>query len=529
MKTAIFAPLLILVSVLTPGAFAAEPAVTASGSGHFDVAVNRMPARDFFLTLMEGTKENIIVNPDVAGEITLRLNNVSLEQTLQALRDAYGYNFIRTAYGYQISGASQNVRIYQLNYMSSRRFGQTQTFVSGRGGSATGKTGSTGAPGAAGVAASPTATSSDFNQLSPTATIIKTQNEVDFWTDIRKTLDAMLGGGGKAVVQPETGLVIVTAPPEMQKAVELFVRQTEESANRQVLIEAKIVEVQLNDSTQEGINWQQLSLLASNKTTTVSVGSQSSPGVPASPISNPDQLGGVFGLALNGGNFTGILQLLQTQGDVNVLSSPRIAAVNNQKAIIKVGSDEYFATKLSFTTLTTGTNTSVIVPDLELDQFFSGIALDIIPQINGSDVTLHVKPAVVQVTQQNKDFNLGSSLGGTFTLPLAFSQMREADTVVRAESGKVVAIGGLMTTTHKKILATTPFLGQIPIIKYLFQQKSEINLKTELVILLRPMVMTSLEADAYLQQNGERLHLSGHDFDLPAATSTAKSSGAPQK
>ncbi len=521
----------------------ADAPVTAHGSEYFDIAVNHMPARDFFLALMDGTHQNIVLSDDVSGDITLRLNHVTLEQTLDALQNAYGYQYTRTDYGYQILGANQNVRIYHIDYLDSRRYGQSQTFVAGRGGNSadTGIASGTGTSGGGSSTPSmppmtPTQTgpnqtqgntpnpnyfsaANNIDKVSTTASIIKTFNDMNFWEDLKSTLTMLIAPHGKVIVQPESGLIIVNAPPETQTLVASFLQQTQDAMEAQVLIEAKIVEVQLNSGAQEGINWQQLSNMAGGRNTTLSVGSLSGPGTPTSPISNPDQIGGVFGFAANSGNFNGILQLLQTQGNVNVLSSPRIATTNNQKALIKVGTDQYFATGLSFTELTTGLSTSVIVPQLTLDQFFSGIALDILPQIHGNEVTLHVKPSVTQVTQDNQSFNLGTNLGGSFVLPLALSQMREADTVVHGRSGQIIVIGGLMTSNKNNLLATTPILGEIPILKYLFQQKNNVSNKTELVILLRPMIVPSTDVRSFLHTDGKRLQLTPDDFQVPGQSS----------
>ena len=270
------------------------PALTPRDAEHFDIAVNHMPAKDFFLALMDGTQQNIVLSDDVTGEITLRLNHVTLQQTLNALSDAYGYQSMRTDYGYQILGTSQNVRIYHLNYLSSRRYGQSQTFVAGRGGNSSDTQQAGGAP-----AASPTLSgtpgtplpgqsmptnpsannavspATSVNQVSATSSIIKTFNDLNFWEDLKSTLQSMAGNNGKVLVQPDSGIIVVTAPPETQTLIASFLQQTQDSMDAQVLIEAKIVEVQLNSGAQEGINWQQLSNFAQGKSSTLSVGSLS--------------------------------------------------------------------------------------------------------------------------------------------------------------------------------------------------------------------------------------------------------------
>lgn len=489
----------------------------APASGKFNISVNQMPARDFFITLMEGTRQNIMVSPDMSGNITLRLNNVTLEEALKAVRDSYGYDFVRTGYGYQISAANQGIRTFRLNYLNAVRKGYSDTLVAGR----------------SMAQSSDNKNSSSANNSGNSgtnaygnSTRILTESRSDFWTDLQKTLDMILGGNGKAIINPQSGVIVVTATPELLKAVEQYLRQTEESLSRQVIIEAKIIEVELNDGFQAGINWSQISR-ADGKEIIVGVGAQTSPGVADIRLSNPDKIGGVFGLSVIGNNFSGILELLQTQGTVNVLSSPRVAAINNQKAVIKVGTDEFFVTDVSFTNMNSGSSssTSVIVPDLTLTPFFSGIALDVTPQINSSnDIILHIHPSVSEVTQQQKEVDLGDAIGN-FSLPLAYSKNRESDTVVRAENGKVVVIGGLMSRSQQDTDAAVPLLGRIPVLKYLFSQKRKASKKTELVILLRPMIAASVDVDEFLRENGDRLQLSPGDFPSPATRADDKAPG----
>ncbi len=180
-------------------------------------------------------------------------------------------------------------------------------------------------------------------------------------------------------------------------------------------------------------------------------------------------------------DFDAVIRLLETQGAVQVLSSPRISTVNNQKAVIKVGSDEYFVTNISTTTVTAGSaiNTN---DSPQLTPFFSGIALDVTPAISAEgEVILHIHPTVSEVTQQNK------IIAGQ-NVPLAASTIRESDSIVRAQSGQIIVIGGLMQTSSGDADSGVPWLSHVPVLGYAFKQKQQSSVKSELVILLRPVV-----------------------------------------
>lgn len=194
-------------------------------------------------------------------------------------------------------------------------------------------------------------------------------------------------------------------------------------------------------------------------------------------------------MALNLGDFTSFIELLETQGNVRVLSSPRVATINNQKAVIKVGTDEFFVTEVTNTTVT-GTATTV-TPSVTLTPFFSGIALDVTPQISQDGVvTLHVHPSVSDVKDQQKTVTIGTL---TQQLPLALSTIRESDSIVRARSGQVIVIGGLMQDSSTNRDASTPGISKVPVIGNLFKQKNNSSVKSELVILLKPIVVNDTD------------------------------------
>jgi MSHA biogenesis protein MshL len=312
-----------------------------------------------------------------------------------------------------------------------------------------------------------------------------TENQSDFWTELKLSLQAFVGSGSgrSVIVSPQAGLVTVRALPKEIMAVKKFIQDTESHLHRQVIIEAKIMEVTLNDDFQQGIKWDKVL----DQVGSANILYSTTGNIVGNAIA--DSIGGVntvaFSKMTNGTDFSGVLELLQTQGNVQVLSSPRITATNNQKAVIKVGEDEYFVTEISSTT-TTGTSTTT-TPEVQLTPFFSGIALDVTPQISeDGSVILHVHPSVTITEEQSKLIQIGSE---ELLLPLAQSRVRESDTIIRANSGEVVIIGGLIETYNIDEESKTPILGDIPFLGELFKNKVQSSQKRELVIMLKPIVV----------------------------------------
>ncbi|HJE29853.1 MAG TPA: pilus (MSHA type) biogenesis protein MshL [Pseudomonas nitrititolerans] len=452
----------------------------SSGAGpRFDVAVNDMPARDFFLSLMQSAGQNLLVHPEVTGNITFSLSNVNLEEVLAAVRDSYGYDYRRTSYGYQIQPNQAITRTYDLNYLNVQRLGTTDTRVSSGQVTSSDNTG----VGVGGTTTSSTSSTVNASQL-------LTSSNVDFWAEIREVIAMMIGNeeGNQVVVNPQAGLLVVRAASADQQAVENFLRQAQRNLQRQVILETKILEVNLSDGFQAGINW---SFLQGQKGISLGGFATTAGGVniPNIPLEGPDGIGGVFGATFDFGNFEGVVQLLETQGDVRVLSSPRISTLNNQKAVIKVGTDEFFVTDVSTTTTSLAGGTTAPDLDITLTPFFSGISLDVTPQIDENDqITLHVRPTVSRVQDQNKSIQLGSA-DNVFNLPLALSTTRQSDSIVRARSGQVVVIGGLLENRNSNDDANVPWLSKLPFAGALFQQQRKSLEQTELVILMRPQVV----------------------------------------
>jgi MSHA biogenesis protein MshL len=404
--------------------------------------------------------------------------------------------------------------VFQINYLNMQRSGASSTFVSAgtlqgsgseNGGGGQGRSrggnqdsnseGSSGSGGSGGE-----------ENRAVVGTEVKTvAPQTSFWQELLAALNTIVGGaeGRSVVVSPQSGVVVVRAMPHELREVESYLKAAQLIAERQVILEAKVLEVELSDGFQSGINWaaviDKVSLgqtgggtVFDNTAGLSDLSGQSiplRPGVP--PVSGlpASAFGGVFSLAVHDDNFAGFVELLKSQGNVQVLSSPRISSMNNQKAIIKVGTDEFFVTDVSTTTVTGTATTST--PNIELTPFFSGIALDVTPQISGDGiVTLHIHPSVSEVTDQQKRISIA---GVEQTLPLARSSVRESDSVVRARSGQLVVIGGLMQTKVQDQNARMPGLGDVPGVGGLFRQTKNRSVKSELVILLRPLVIDSAE------------------------------------
>jgi MSHA biogenesis protein MshL len=493
----------------------AEPVrLPAPSEPRFDLAVSNAPAQQVFLQIVTGTRYSMLVAPEVSGVVALNLKNVTVREALDALRDLYGYEYTMQGTRIHIQPNALQTRIFQVNYLAGKRSGTSDTrVISGSVSSAN----SSGSP-STGSTTSPTGGSSGSTQVSAQSSHISTESDHDFWTELRNTLTAIIGNekDRKVIVNPLSGVVAVRGFPQDIRNTENYLRMTQLIVERQVMIEAKIIEVQLSDSSSSGVNWSafrnanshvsagaispgtNLQTVGSMATGSNTPGSTLS-GLPgANLISDSTNLGSLFGLAFQSPNFAAMLQFLETQGNTQVLSSPRIASINNQKAVLKVGTDEFFVTGVSTTVTTSGTGAPIVTPTINVQPFFSGISLDVTPQIDENDqIILHLHPSVSVVAEKQKNVNLGTQLG-TFQLPLAASTVNESDSVVRVQDGHIVAIGGLMKQQQSNSASGLPGTTDSAL-GSLVGTKSRSGAKSELVILLKPTIIRnerSWQADA---------------------------------
>ncbi|NHZ94812.1 pilus (MSHA type) biogenesis protein MshL [Massilia sp. CCM 8734] len=494
----------------------------------FNVSFNNVPAQHFFHSIATGTRYNMLVHPEVSGNITANLKDVTLAEALDAVREMYGYDFRIEGNRVSVKPLTMQTRIFQVNYLVGNRKGKsnlrvTSTSVTNaasnsqnNGGNSGGNSGgNNGGNNSGGNNNGQDGGNNNSGGNGPSdSTNVSTTSDSDFWLELKTSLAAIVGSkdlGRSVVVNPQSGVVVIRAMPEELRNVDMFLKATQLSVGRQVILEAKILEVELNDSFQSGINWASFASFRGAHGNRVSTGFVQ-PGTSLAPLpyaggqpavigdaksltastgfllSNAAaSAGSMFGLAFQTSNFAALISFLESQGTVHVLSSPRIATINNQKAVLKIGTDEFYVTGVS-TTTSTGDNNNTVSPSVTLQPFFSGVVLDVTPQIDEKgNILLHVHPSVSQVSTVSKSVNLGSA--GNLSLPLAASSTSEIDSMVRGQDGRVVAIGGLMRQSSTADGNQIPGAGNIPVLGNLFRNKSNVNQKRELVVLIKPTIV----------------------------------------
>ncbi|HYL25694.1 MAG TPA: secretin and TonB N-terminal domain-containing protein [Burkholderiales bacterium] len=525
----------------------------------FDLSVANAPATQVFSSLVAGTRYSMLVPPNVAGNISLNLKDVTLREALDAIREVYGYEYRIEGTRIFIQPPGIQARVFQVNYLAAQRRGLSQLRVNsntlvGRGGGLTpGTLGASLTPGIPGGGAG-----SQVNQVanqiggaqSVDSTRITTNQEAMFWSDLCEALvaiafppsrqgaaDAAAAASAAAsagalqapedrqrascnrrhaesdrsiVVSPQSGIVVVRATPAELRSVEDYLRATRLAVERQVMLEAKIIEVTLSDQFQSGINWtlfshhvavgQATRPLAAPRTLFESSSAQFSPPPPtdirsALRTSAEAQLltgpaGAVVGVAASTNSFASLVTFLETQGNVQVLSSPRVATINNQKAVLKVGQDELFVSNVTVTPPTIGTVSTPATVSPEFQPYFSGIVLDVTPQIDERGmITLHIHPTINDIVQVQRVLDLGSA--GSFNVPTARNTIRETDTIVRVADSSIVAIGGLMRTEINDVRGGLPGAPDWGPANVLLRSTNRVREKKELVILLKPTILES--------------------------------------
>ncbi|MDP2688761.1 MAG: pilus (MSHA type) biogenesis protein MshL [Deltaproteobacteria bacterium] len=437
------------------------------------VSARNTTLRDILYTIADTTGLNLVmekgVNPD--APVTTNLRNMKAEDILQTVLSSVDYFY----------EVRDNILIVKLMDTRIFEFGQPsviQDYSVEVGGDMLGST-KTGSAGVSG---------------NITQKIVSDADSFKFWDSIEKTIGNMLGVHAGAVgagdgapgfsVNRMTGTIVVTASKKDLERVETYIQRLKKIMKRQVFVEARIVEVKLTDSLQYGIDW---TFLGDNWDGVGSIG--------LGATKFTDTLSGLpnFNITLTGKDFTLLLKALQKQGNVNVLSNPRVNIMNGQTAFLSVGRKTDFISKVE-TTSTGLTTASVpqVTFTVETSSVLSGIIFGIVPYISeGADekISLTISPIISDlVSFENK--TIGISGSNTVELSLPTIDLRELSTTVRVRDGDMVIIGGLIQNKDSLQDNNVPVLSKIPLFGYLFKNRDQSSEKTELIIMLRPVLVT---------------------------------------
>jgi MSHA biogenesis protein MshL len=480
----------------------ALPVVPLPPEPKIDLLVNNAQAREVFLAIVADTRYSMLMHPDVSGTLSVTLRGVTVTEALESIRDVYGYDFKLEGRRITIYGPTLQTRIFTINYPNSQRSGNSDLRVNSGGGGQSSSSGSSN-------------TNNNSGSFQAESSRVTTASKTDYWMELTGAVKSLIGSadGRSVITSPQAGIMAVRAMPEELRQVDKFLKAAQVSVERQVMLEAKIVQVELRDGFQSGIDWSALKnggnstsafgVLSGNSTSnTLISGVQANlpgfaaggAGLLADGVALPAAGTGLFGLAFATEGFQAVLGFLETRGDIQILSSPRIATLNNQKAVLKVGSEESFINgfdSVSSVTNTTAGNSNTTLPTPKLERFFSGIALDVTPQIDDSNnITLHVHPSVTNVTTKNLSYNTGVGNVGGSTIPTASSNVNESDTLVRIQDGKIVAIGGLMQIESNNTSSGLPGSSD-SIFSSLLGNKANSGRKKEVVVLIKPTIIRS--------------------------------------
>ena len=531
----------------------------------FNVAASQQEAMTFFNSLVAGTEFGVVVNPDVEGQISINMANVTIPEVMTAIQETYGYNITRQGTTFRIQPPGLETRIFSIDYLNVSRSGSSSASVSSGGGSGgvggglgrgVGGLGSGGLGGLGGLGSGGLGGLGGLGGGLNGAGLgglgglgggvgggggsgqVTTQTTTDFWADITSTLRALVGLGGssssrssgssnfnnnigsgllgglggrfgggpqasadvsdesgrRVVVQPQVGLVMVTASPEELEQVENYIKTAQNILSREVTIQVQFLEVVLNKGFQSAIDFDTFGPGGATGTDNEVTGefSAGDEQTAIDGISNP------LTIVTNFTDFDAVFRILESRGTTQVLSSPSLKVLNNQKAVFQDGDQEYFQTSVGSNVVNTGNSVTESTAN-DLEQFFSGISMDITPQISAEGkITLHVHPTITTVNEQNK------SIDGQ-QVPLARTSVRELDSVISARNGRIVILGGLAYERAVDNTAGIPLANDIPIVGAAFDQRRRTTVKSEFIILLRPIIATLESDQEMLQQKTTRL------------------------
>jgi len=485
----------------------------------FSIYARDSNIQDVVLAFSKESDLNIVIDPELNGKVTIDLKRVTLKEALDVILTPMGWTYRIDGKFIKISRPQMETRLFTLNYIATKRSGKREVYAS----TSTGGGLQTSALPGQQTALSPGGVRTGYTDL-------VSVDEVDLWKEIQKGLESFIFGsveeketpsekektawtrvdekGKKLIINKTTGIIMVTDYPLNLNKVASYLETVEGSSQRQVTIQAKIMEVILSDGHKEGINWKVIEGLprsvnlswgltdktgktgfpggSSTTSTVTALGTATAGTVPTPGLFKIAPYAGVLSLGAAGTEvaLSDIMQAIAEQGDVRVLSSPTISTLNNQKAIIRVGNQDVFFITGAISTQYT---VSQIIQPMTID---IGIILDVTPQIaEDGTIIMNIHPSITDKTGEKM------TPDGKSTFPLL--SVRETDTTVRVRDGQTIIIAGLMQERIEENYTGVPVLGSIPLLGGLFRYKTGTKRNSELVIMITPTLQVGKKVEDF--------------------------------
>jgi len=470
-------PTVAIVTTAPQNSTAVAPVVQlAAPSTQFSFRADNVPIKQALALFARANHLNIVPDLDVEGAVTVEFQDLPLDLAMRALIEANGYYFVQD--GQLLRVRNRETRLFQIDYIHVTRSGQGSNAVQ----ISSGGSGSSGSGG--GGAGASGGSSNEGSTMTVTNT-----STINFWGDLGEQLKSMVSTTGSYTINSLAGTVLVRDSHRNVEMIAEFVTSVTASVVRQIDLEVEIYEVALNDSTQLGINWSYLSDKLDSSFNTIPGQLTLGTGgglIVQTPVFGTPQGDPGIRIIHQRGNLSAVLDALKQQGNLKVVSRPRLRTLNNQPAVVRVGQDlPVFVRQV---TQSPGTP-PVITTNETIQTITVGTVLSITPQISADGlITLDITPAVSRLVRTE------TSATGQTNAPVI--DIRQASSIVRVRDGATVVMGGLVqdnaTTTHRKI----PVLGSIPFLGKAFSGEYKSSDRTELVFFLTPRIIHDVASEA---------------------------------
>jgi MSHA biogenesis protein MshL len=439
--------------------------------------------RELLLLLVHDTPLSVVLDPDIDGTFSGDLKNVTRQQAFGLVLEPHGFVASFEDHVVRVRREQLQTRLFNINYVATRRSGTRGTGLSGTFGQGAYGYGGTGAM-AGGVAVGGYGGGyyGGNGGIGGSQASVSGTDSGDVFEELHAGIETLLSDAGRLNIDRKAGLIQVTDYPARLDKIAVYVEAYETRALRQVRIVAKILEVELREDFSAGIDW---SLLLEKAGDAVAVTQRLA----------PTRGSGAFTIGVNINDFKGLLDAFAGQGRVNVMASPWVTAMNNEPAVMRVGTQDVYFVTTSQVDASSGQILQTVVTPQTINE---GVTLSVTPQITADGViNMSIMPSITERTG-----TATSRLGDQ--VPIV--SVRETDTLVRVREGETIVIAGLMQDRTSADTSKVPVLGDIPLVGGLFRREERTKRKTDLVILLTPTIMTREAITASSAADEQRLY-----------------------